>query len=68
MKVSNAVKKAIEYRDAIHKGKIKVQDKKSTAVVYVGENIHGKPTGVFYSGRKKPTCSSSPPFHLNEDI
>lgn len=53
MKLTKAMKKIISQRDAKHPGDLKVNDKNSTAVVYIGENAQGKPTGVFYTGRRK---------------
>lgn len=52
------MKSAHDYRDVLHKGRFKYQDKNSTAVAYVGENSIGQPVATMYKGRaKKPSLN-----------
>lgn len=51
--LSKAAQKVHDYRDAIHVGKVKVQDEHSSAVAYMDTTAKGHPVAVLFSGRKR---------------
>jgi hypothetical protein len=56
--LTKAQKQVHEFRDSYHKGKMKIQDKQSSAVVYIGKNVNCKPTAHMYQGRAKRPYSA----------
>ncbi len=51
--MSKAFKTAQDYRDMVNKGRVRILAKDFSCVVYLYDNVHGKPCAIGYRGRAK---------------